>query len=183
MKNPGIVFVFVILIAAILSCGNHETLNVSNKNVYEMFSFYKHDQCEGNFEILWYSSDEKIVIGSVNNGKISFTLPEIIKSGFISDPEKIKGYDVTPGLEIAILDSNFRLLKETRKEGKQENHDEMAYVYANMDGEFKINGITLDLKQGWNLFNNKFKRINNVDSLYTKGYRYYAFEEIEYDWE
>jgi len=181
MRKIGVV---LIILCAWMSCGNDETLDVSNRTVYELFSFNEHVKCKKNFNISWYGDNEKeTVIGSVSGGKISFTLPENVEREFFSDPENINGYDVSPGLEIAILDGNFRLLKETRNADNYKNHDEMAFVYSNIDGSFKINDVTLNLKQGWNLFNNKFERIKDIRSLYRKGYQFYAFENINLDYE
>ena len=134
---------------------------------------------------------EKINVGNLKNGKLSFSLPSVIDEKHLIDFGNIF-YSKTPGIKFASIqfDPVITLVNE--------NNDIYFYFYSNKDGEFNYSGdifdqanntweqhydlpgtgdnLTITIKKGWNLINLLSKNpvtVYNINQLYRLGYKWH----------
>jgi len=121
------------------------------------------------------TEETMLLVGTMDNGKITFNLPENVDSRFLRKIDNApSGMNVEPlGVEVLFYTSAFRLIDNGRnhignvmygKLGRDENHI-ISYCYFSKDG--KISGIVhdeegmavkyeIDAKKGWNKFYMQF---------------------------
>ena len=187
-KIKHLIFIVLFLIGLYSIFG--QTISVTNMNVYD----YNELISNGNNNVrflenidifldlsMGLSNNRNLLnIGNIINGTLNLSLPENIGDEYLVDPVKYFTVNTTvdtDGLKVFFLRGNVRL-SILSNEMMGQVHNDILFIYSNMDGSYISNYKKYILNEGWNMFYyddlNSFRFFLN--DIYEWGYRWYAFK-------
>ncbi|MCL2070108.1 MAG: hypothetical protein FWH19_03890 [Treponema sp.] len=137
-------------------------------------------------------TEDKITVGRILDGRLSYTLPSSLDDKYLIDPSVLGAYDITDGMRISMVHfdpaiSLYRFIESSS------THIEHRYYYSNIEGSYKIGEQIIELYKGWNLlrvffwldlddkgnfiFPEEYSLIPQdtyIHDLYTAGFSWYA---------